>query len=322
MITGEPAIEWAPFEYLSVPLPAASGKPGQVGRPAVLVQARHRDSRPWTGASHKVQLHGIIDSGADTSVVPLRALRDLGAAVDDGPRRSVYGVAGILHAYSARIGLEIKHGRRRLDMGTVDVSVPDTEWSRDPAVAWPFVLGLGGFFDRFDVCISHARKAFRWARPANGHDRPRGRRGGAARAAGAGAPDIPKPEFRNICRAAARLRIRATRQSLRRQRRRRTRLPASGSARPTGRSWPGPATCSSWPLRDRRAVLQGTRPARRIRKRARAGQTTSRCAGGARPPPLRRCAQDRAGAGALRVLAAGGSGAGGGPRGRRRRLLQ
>lgn len=160
MITGEPAVEWAPFEYLSVPLPAASGKPGRVSRPAVLVQARHRNSRPWTGASHKVQLHGIIDSGADTSVVPLWALRDLGAAVDDGSRRSVYGVAGILHAYSARIGLEIKHGRRWLDMGTVDVSVPDTEWSRDPAVAWPFVLGLGGFFDRFDVCISHARKAF------------------------------------------------------------------------------------------------------------------------------------------------------------------
>ena len=144
MITGEPAVEWAPFEYLSVPLPAASGKPGQVGRPAVLVQARHRDSRPWTGASHKVQLHGIIDSGADTSVVPLRALRGLGAAVDDGSRRSVYGVAGILHAYSARIGLEIKHGRRWLDMGTADVSAPDTEWLRDPAVAWPFVPGLGG----------------------------------------------------------------------------------------------------------------------------------------------------------------------------------
>lgn len=160
MISSEPAVEWAPFDYLPVPLTMATGESRLVDRPAVLVQVRHRDRKPWTDASHKVQLHGIIDSGADASVVPLWALRDLGDTVDEKSIRSVYGVAGLLHAYSARIGLEIKHGRKWIDMGTVDVSVPDTEWSRDPAFVWPIVLGLGGFFDRFDVCISHSKKSF------------------------------------------------------------------------------------------------------------------------------------------------------------------
>ena len=160
MIFSEPAAEWVPFDYLPVPLATASGEGGLIDRPAVLVQVRHHDRKPWTDASFKVQLHGIIDSGADASVVPMWALRDLGTTVDEGSRRSVYGVAGLLHAYSAKIGLEIKYGRKWLDMGTVDVSVPDTEWSRDPSFAWPFILGLDDFFSRFDVCISHSKKSF------------------------------------------------------------------------------------------------------------------------------------------------------------------
>ena len=70
MISSEPAVEWAPFDYLPVPLSLGT-KTKHVNRPAVLVRVRRQDHDLWADASSKVQLHGIIDPGADASVVPL-----------------------------------------------------------------------------------------------------------------------------------------------------------------------------------------------------------------------------------------------------------
>ena len=160
MTPGKPVVEWVPFDYRSVPLPTEDAEVRRVSRPAVFVRVRRHDQNPWVRTLPNVQLDGIVDSGADMSVVPLWELRHIGATFDEGSRRSVYGVAGNLHVYDAKIGLGIKRDRSWLDVGTVDVCAPDTKWSRDPSIAWPFVLGPGGFFDRFDVCISHSRKEF------------------------------------------------------------------------------------------------------------------------------------------------------------------
>lgn len=72
-----------------------------------------------------------------------------------------YSASGSLWAYGARVGMEILCGGSWLDPCEADVLVPDTPWSRDPAVRRPILLGLDGFFDRARMHIGHSRWEFR-----------------------------------------------------------------------------------------------------------------------------------------------------------------
>lgn len=94
------------------------------------------------------------------SVVPLWAIRKLGIPVRKESMRTMYSVSGKLKVYEVRVGLDMQYGSRRLDLGVIKAVAPNTAWSRDPNSRRPFLLGLAGFFDRFDVCISHAKKMF------------------------------------------------------------------------------------------------------------------------------------------------------------------
>ena len=93
-------------------------------------------------------------------------LQRLGVPIDRGTRRKVYSVSGPLWAYGARLGMEIQCNGPRLDIGEVDVLVPDTPWSRDPSFPRPLLLGLNGFFDRSRMYIDHSREEFWLELPA------------------------------------------------------------------------------------------------------------------------------------------------------------
>lgn len=131
-----------------------------IDRAAVGVRARRIDHTMQDAGVLGVQGHGMLDSGAAVPVVAMWLLNKLGIPVDEETKQVMHSVSGRLEAYNAEIAVEMQYGSRWLDMGTIKAAVPDTTWSRDPNSRWPFLLGLEGFFDRFDVCISHAKKSF------------------------------------------------------------------------------------------------------------------------------------------------------------------
>lgn len=108
------------------------------------------------------------------SVVPLWLIHKLGIPVSEESKRIMYSVSGILEAYEVDIDVDMQYGSRWLELGAVKAVAPDTEWSRDPKAHRPFLLGLGGFFDRFDVSISHAKRLFWLGKAGNwpGEGRP------------------------------------------------------------------------------------------------------------------------------------------------------
>lgn len=94
------------------------------------------------------------------SAVPLWLIRKLGIHVSKDSKRAMYSVSGSLEVYEVDVGMDMQCGRSWLDLGVIRAAAPDTEWSRDPKAHRLFLLGLGGFFDRFDVSISHAKRLF------------------------------------------------------------------------------------------------------------------------------------------------------------------
>ena len=128
-------------------------------RPALLVRPRHPDSAPGAD-EHDDRVDGLLDTGADVPAVPMWLLEQLGIPIDGGARCMIYSASGPLWAHGAKMGMEIQCNGPWLDIGAVNVIVPDTPWSRDPSVRRPILLGLNGFFDRVRMYIDHSREEF------------------------------------------------------------------------------------------------------------------------------------------------------------------
>ena len=89
----------------------------------------------------------------------------MGIPIDENTKRQVFGASGMFESYGAKIGVEIRLDKHWHDIGVINVHSPDTEWSRDPRAHLPFIPGLHGFFDKFDMRINHSKKAV-WLEPA------------------------------------------------------------------------------------------------------------------------------------------------------------
>ena len=132
----------------------------QVDGPAVIIRIRPGGHAAHDAVVPTIQGTGMLDLGAPMPVVPLWLIRKLGIHVSKDSKRTMYSVSGSLEVYEVDVGMDMQYGRRWLDLGAIREAAPDTEWSCDPKAHRPFLLGLGGFFDRFDMSISHAKKLF------------------------------------------------------------------------------------------------------------------------------------------------------------------
>ena len=151
---------WMRFDYLNVPVPSLDGAGLASARlPALSVRTRPANAPPGPGR-YTFRARGQLDTGAQTSAAPIWLIRQMCIPIDERSRRRIYGVAGILWAYGARIGIEILCNSTWLDLGVANVLVPDTPWSRDPTIRRPLLLGLDGFFDRVGMYIAHSREEF------------------------------------------------------------------------------------------------------------------------------------------------------------------
>ena len=155
-----PPTAWMEFPYIPVLVPTKGGGLGWADRAAVKVRARRSDCAAHSTGAPVFQGSGILDSGASMSAVPLWLVRKLGIPVDEESKRTMYSASDRFEAFEVDIGMDMRYGGRWLDMGAIRVVVPDTARSRDQGFQCPILLGLDGFFDRFEVYISHAKKRF------------------------------------------------------------------------------------------------------------------------------------------------------------------
>ena len=196
------------FPHIPVAVPAKDGGFRRVDRAAVGVLARRGDRASHSTGAPVFQGSGILDSGASMSAVPLWLVCKLGIPVDRESKRTMYSASDRFEAFEVDIGMDMRYGGRWLDMGAIRVVVPDTARSRDQGFQCPILLGLDGFFDRFEVYISHAKKRFWLGEVCDWPGKGRPHSGSAAFAGG--------PPSRGFRRArasgsAGRGRLRATR---------------------------------------------------------------------------------------------------------------
>ena len=161
-----PPAELKRVEYTSMEVPRRIGSPRAI-MPVLFIRMRPFDVDPADAGSLAVLAKALLDTGASVSSVPMWLLYKMGAVVDKGSRHEVFGASGSFYAYKAKIGVEIEHNEGWLDIGVINVVVPDTEWSRDPEFHLPLLLGRRGFFNKFDMCISESQKAV-WLRKIGG----------------------------------------------------------------------------------------------------------------------------------------------------------
>ena len=77
---------WRRFGYKAVPVPTKDGRLRQVSKPAISICARHGSHAQSDTSKIKIQANGLLDTGADMSVVPLWLLWQLGIAVNEESR--------------------------------------------------------------------------------------------------------------------------------------------------------------------------------------------------------------------------------------------
>ena len=67
-------------------------------------------------------------------------------------------MSGWFDAYQTVIGLDVSYNGKWVEVGDIDTVVPDTKMSRDTAHRQPFLLGRGGFLEKFQMFMDEAEK--------------------------------------------------------------------------------------------------------------------------------------------------------------------
>ena len=125
--------------------------------PAALIRVR-ATGMPSASEGCEMKAHGVLDTGASRTLVPLWVLYKLGVAVDERSKFKVLSATGWTVVYRAEIELAIFHGGAWIDLGSTEVVSPDTEVSRDPEQGLPILLGRSSFFGKFQLLLDEPGK--------------------------------------------------------------------------------------------------------------------------------------------------------------------
>ena len=126
--------------------------------PAALIRVRAPGTPSQASEESKIKAHGLLDTGASGTVVPLWALRRLGIVVDERSKFKMIGVSGWIGAYRVETGLEVFHDGAWIDLGSMGVVSPDGEASRDSRSGLPILLGRRDFFKKFHLLLDEPNK--------------------------------------------------------------------------------------------------------------------------------------------------------------------
>ena len=131
---------WSRADYLPVLQPGAEKRPNPVMIPALPIMVRN-PAAPAPAAGIRIRADGVIDTGASVSALPLWAVWYLGIAVGKESTKPAFSASGKFTAYGTRVGMEVMHDGKWVDIGVIDALAPDTPLSRDPSANLPFLLG-------------------------------------------------------------------------------------------------------------------------------------------------------------------------------------
>lgn len=154
-----PYDKWMRLAYRTIYI-NDSGQRGTITTnvPILMIRARVAGPQAQTGPNHEIINQGMIDTGAVTSMIPLWAANRLRLSLDEGSKRRMVSVSGWFDAYQTVIGLDVSYNGKWVEVGDIDTVVPDTKMSRDPAHRQPFLLGRGGFLEKFQMFMDEAEK--------------------------------------------------------------------------------------------------------------------------------------------------------------------
>jgi hypothetical protein len=100
------------------------------------------------------QFIGLLDSGADVSVIPQDVAQLLGLKLD-GDKEKVRGIGGWIDSINEKINVTVSKGHETY---TFEVPVKIILGSSEQLGDIPIILGRDGFFDKFKIAFDQANE--------------------------------------------------------------------------------------------------------------------------------------------------------------------
>ena len=113
--------------------------------------------------SPEVWTEGLVDSGADMCMLPRKFADELEIDLAKAARTKAMGADGMFPTYRTKIHLEIIHDERRVQVGMVDVLIPEED-PRDTNVEQGVLLGRKQLFMQYEITFNEAEKTMLFKR--------------------------------------------------------------------------------------------------------------------------------------------------------------
>ncbi len=104
------------------------------------------------GQKEKIDVIGLLDSGADFSFIPYELAEVLGLNMSDKPQE-IGGISGTVLAIPTTININVKKGNENYTF-PVNVYVSTKEMQDE----FPILIGRDGFFEQFKITFIEAEK--------------------------------------------------------------------------------------------------------------------------------------------------------------------
>lgn len=126
--------------------------------PALTIRVRVADPQARASRCREIINRGVLDTGAAMSMMPMWAAHELHLDLDGESKRLMASASEWTDVYQTTVGLDIIYNEKWIEVGNIDMVVPDTELSSDPVNRQPFLLGRGDFFKKFQMFIDESKK--------------------------------------------------------------------------------------------------------------------------------------------------------------------
>ena len=108
-------------------------------------------------ANPEFRTFGLVDSGADVSFIPRGIAKILCLDLDNATIKATESASGEFKTYRTSMYLEIIYKKHRVDVGVVNVVVPQTDHTTKD-LERQILIGRRDFFDKYKITFNEADK--------------------------------------------------------------------------------------------------------------------------------------------------------------------
>ena len=145
-----------------------------VKRPRIEIAMRKSQDTANVSTNPEFRTFGLIDSGADISFIPRSIADILGLDLDAAPIKTAQSASGEFKTYRTTMYLEIIYKKQRVEVGMVDVAVPQEDKMIED-LEKQILIGRSGLFNKYKITFDEASKTISLIRHTNlqtSHYRP------------------------------------------------------------------------------------------------------------------------------------------------------